>query len=156
MSLKLKNLKGIQSELIKRSSYIELALQYSLEYLVEKMINHAKASAGYQDQTANLKSSIGGYVLKDGRRIGYRGFVQEPSTIGTFEGVGTLTGTAFIDSLVSKYQSGYVILLVAGMEYATYVENFHNLNVLKKSELQMQIELPSIMKDLQDEIKLMP
>jgi hypothetical protein len=44
--------------------------------------------------------------------------------------------------------NGYVILLVAGMQYATYVEDHHNLNVLKQSELLMDRELPIIIEKL--------
>jgi hypothetical protein len=44
---------------------------------------------------------------------------------------------------------------VAGMEYATYVENYHNLNVLKKSELKMYRELPVMMEKLKQKISLL-
>jgi hypothetical protein len=57
-------------------------------------------------------------------------------------------GLEFINSLLSNYRSGYVVLVVAGMEYAAYVEDMHGLNVLKKTELEMQRQLPRIMKEL--------
>jgi hypothetical protein len=44
---------------------------------------------------------------------------------------------------------------VAGMEYATYVENYHNLNVLKISELKMYRELPVMMEKLKQKISLL-
>jgi hypothetical protein len=126
---------------------IEKALIYQLEYMVAELQNHAKLSAGYQDQTSNLKSSIGGVVLKDGKPISFKGFGGTPS--------GTGTGLDFINSLIAQQGRGYVIILVAGMEYATYVENKHGLNVLKRSELKMFRDIPIMMNDLRYKISIM-
>lgn len=144
--LKLKNQKQITTHLFKQSILIEKALIFYLEAFVAELENHAKESAGYQDQTGNLKSSIGGVVLKDGKPITYEGFK------GKTEGVST--GKEFINSLVSKYQKGYTILLVAGMEYASPLENYLDFNVLIKTELKMQRELPEIMQKLKKQIDL--
>lgn len=141
MSLKLNNKKAINQYLAKYSKVVEEALIREMEIIVAKLENHAKESAGYNDITANLKSSIGGLVLKDGRPVSYAGFT------GNEEGVND--GREFIDSLISGVGSGYVILVVAGMEYATYVENYHNLNVLKKTELTLQSEMNTMFTKLQ-------
>jgi hypothetical protein len=116
---------------------IEKELIYRLEYLVADLQNHAKTSAEYIDQTSNLKGSIGGCVLKDGKPISYKGFN------GGGE-LGSKTGLEYLNSLISEQGSGYVILVVAGMNYASYVENYHNKNVLKKSELKMNRDLPEV------------
>ena len=116
---------------------IEKELIYRLEYLVADLQNHAKTSAEYIDQTSNLKGSIGGCVLKDGKPISYKGFN------GGGE-LGNKTGLEYLNSLISEQGSGYVILVVAGMNYASYVENYHNKNVLKKSELKMNRDLPEV------------
>jgi hypothetical protein len=142
--IKLKNQKQVEKYLRFFSQRIENMLLYQLEYLVAELQNHAKLSAGYEDQTSNLKSSIGGVVLKDGNPISYKGFDGSPT--------GTSTGMDFINSLISEQGRGYVIILVAGMEYATYVENKHGLNVLKQSELKMLRELPKIMDSLKQKI----
>ena len=134
MGIKLQNKKQIKAYLNEFSRRVEAALIFQLEVLVTELVNHAKESAEYIDQTANLKSSIGGVVLKNGRSITYKGF--EGSTEGTQE------GNDFIKSLIGSIGSGYAILVVAGMEYAAYVEDVHNLNVLKKTELKMGVELP--------------
>lgn len=145
MTLKLKNQKAINKYLAQTIKRIEAALIFQLEFLVAELENHAKQSAGYEDQTSNLKGSIGGVVLKDGRPITYRGFE------GTSEG--TSTGLEYINSLISDFGKGYTILMVAGMEYATYVENYNNLNVLKKSELRMKPELAKIFEKLKLKFK---
>jgi len=145
MSLQLRNKDVITNYLRLMFPRIEAALIYRLEAYVAELQNHAKLSAEYEDQTSNLKSSIGGVVLKNGKPISYAGF--EGNGID-----GPTTGTAFINSLLSNYPKGYVIILVAGMEYATYVENYHNLNVLKKTELKMQQDLPGILDNLKRKI----
>ena len=145
MSIKLTNVKELSKYLNEMSFRIEEALIYQLEYLIAELENHAKLSADYTDQTSNLKSSIGGVVLKDGRPITYRGFSGSGKEGGK-------TGLEYINQLINDNKNGYVLLVVAGMEYATYVENYHELNVLKKSELKMQREIPKILTKLKSKI----
>ncbi len=145
MVMKLKNKKGLSQYILSRSLVIEKALIFLLEALVADLQNHAKLNAGYEDQTSNLKGSIGGVVLKNGKPITYKGFDTDGKT-------GNITGLEFINNLISGYGSGYVILIVAGMEYGSYVEDLHNLNVLKKSELKMNRELSNILQGLKVKI----
>lgn len=143
MALKLTNRNQVEKYLLQHGKRIETALIYQLEYLVAELTNHAKANAGYEDRTSNLKSSIGGVILKNGRPITYRGFVKESNS-----DTGDKTGLEFINSLIKDVGKGYAVIIVAGMEYASYVENYHNLNVLKKTELQMKEKLELIVKRL--------
>ena len=143
MALKLKNIQQLRNHISEQANDIESTLLYNLEYLVAELQNHAKKSAEYNDQTGNLKSSIGGVVLKDNKPISYTGFqvVKKGKE-------GTVIGSDFLTEQIKNASKGYVLLLVAGMEYATYVENFHNLNVLKKTELYAAIEMPKIVANL--------
>ena len=140
MSVRLDNRKQIQSYLKSYSKIIERTLIRELEIMVAKLENHAKDSAGYNDITGNLKGSIGGVVVKNGIPISYSGFEGEA--------VGVEEGRSFINSILSEVGTGYGIIIVAGMEYATYVENKHNLNVLKKSELKMYTEIPLMLEKM--------
>ncbi len=148
MALRLVNTKEISKYLRRFSGRIETALILELAVMVAELENHAKLNAGYEDQTSNLKGSIGGVVLKNGKTISIKGFDSDGSE-------GNTTGLEFINSLTSNYTSGYVIILVAGMEYATYVEDFNNLNVLKKSELKMFRELPKLVVRLKRKIEIL-
>jgi len=148
-SFRMANKKQVSKYLLTFSNIIEDVLIRELEILVANLENHAKLTAGYEDQTSNLKGSIGGVVLKDGRIVSKKGFDS-----GGAEG--NTTGIEFINSLIGYNTKGFVIILVAGMEYATYQENFHNNNVLKKSELKMKRELPKVLSKLKlkiDKIK---
>jgi len=148
MTLKLKNIKELSRYLLNYSKRIEEALIYSMEFMVANLQNHAKASAGYQDQTSNLKSSIGGVVLKNGKPVTYKGFQNE----GLADN-GSKIGLEFLNSLISENNQGYVIIIVAGMNYATYVENYYGLNVLKKSELKMRREMPIMLNKLKKKME---
>lgn len=144
MQIKARNKQQINKYILNQANLIEAALIYQLEVLVAKLENHAKLKAGYTDRTGNLKSSIGGAVLKDGKVVTYKGFTGKQT--------GTSTGLEFINSLIGQYQTGYVLILVAGMNYATYVENFYGLNVLKKTELKMQSDLRKALNVLKKKI----
>jgi hypothetical protein len=139
--MRLKNHKELINHIARRAKLIESSLIMYLEYAVSELTEHAITNKGYNDITSNLKSSIGGGVFKDGKPVTYRGFE------GAAKGV--KTGLEFLNSLISSVGSGYTIVIVAGMEYATYVENFHGLNVLKKTELAA----PAVMKSMIDELK---
>jgi hypothetical protein len=154
MALKMKDKGMVNKFILGMVGNIEKALIYNLEYLVAKLQNHAKMSKGYENQTSNLVSSIGGAVVKDGKVVTYRGFDKAGGNIGIESNSdGTTIGKEFVDSLLSEVGSGYGIILVAGMEYATYVENYHNLNVLKKTELISSSEMEKMFEKLKRKIE---
>jgi hypothetical protein len=144
MGFQLANQKALDIYLQKMQKRIESALIYNLEYMVAELENHAKLNAEYTDRTSNLKSSIGGVILKNGRPVSYVGFT------GTKEG--NSEGNTFLDEIIAANKNGYVLILVAGMGYATYVEDIYGLNVLKKSELKMRTALPQMLRDLKTQI----
>lgn len=65
----------------------------------------------YLDQTANLRSSIGFFVLKNGEII-------DKNFEGSAEGMNA--GEAMLNKIT---RSGYQLVGVAGMDYASYVES---------------------------------
>lgn len=128
----------VSKYLLNFSKRVEAALVYTLGALVAELENHAKLNAEYKDQTSNLKGSIGGILLKDGKIVSWSGFDSDG-------GKGNVEGKEFISTLIGDNSKGFVIILVAGMEYATYVENYHGKNVLKQTELKMQRDLPKML-----------
>lgn len=145
MAIKQRNKAEINNYLKKYVQVIEQAILFELGAHVAELENHAKLSAGYNDQTSNLKSSIGGVLLKNGKPINYVGFSGKGEE-------GARTGKVYINELIQNYQSGYAILIVAGMNYAAYVEDIYNLNVLKKTELKMRAELPILVSKLKQRL----
>ena len=117
-----------------------------LRIVGEKCINEAREYGSYQDQTGNLRSSIGYIVLKDGKPIEKGGFA--PTERGTKKGKdGQKEGEAFINKVISQYPRGFVLVVVAGMKYASYVEA-RNYNVLSSAELLAEKEVPKLLKAL--------
>lgn len=113
-----------------------------LRFVGEKCINEAREYGSYQDRTGNLRSSIGYVVLKDGKSIEKGGFQLTKSG-----GNGQKEGEAFINKVTSQYSKGFVLVVVAGMRYASYVEA-HNYNVLTSAELLAEREVPKLLKAL--------
>jgi len=140
----------LQKYILSQVKVFERVIIREMEILVARLENHAKDNQGHSlkpaigyQRTGNLVNSIGGVVLKDGRVISYSGF----------SGDGGEEGREFIDSILGNFGGGYVALVVAGMEYASYVENYHNLNVLKKSQLLLPGEMNKMFEKIKAKIK---
>ena len=142
-----KNLKAASAQLMAYDKRYQALLIRQLEIAVSKLHAHAVQNAGYEDQTGNLKSSIGGVVLHNGVPVTYRGFVETSTS-----SAGTAKGMEYLNSIIAsnRNRTGYGIILVAGMSYATYVENYNGRNVLKASELLAMTLVPSLVKQLKD------
>ena len=141
-----KNLKAASAQLMAYDKRYQALLIRQLEIAVSKLHTHAVQSAGYEDQTGNLKGSIGGAVLYNGIPVTYRGFK------GGTDNVGIETGLEHLNTIIARkgIRTGYGIILVAGMSYATYVENYNGRNVLKASELLAMELVPKLVKQLND------
>jgi len=113
-----------------------------LKRVGEKAVTEARENHRYRDQTGNLTSSIGYCILDNGK------VVIESSFETVMNGnKGSTGGREFLHSLISEHSSGLVLILVAGMEYAAYVEA-KNLNVLDSAEQLTEHLLPQLLKQL--------
>ena len=72
----------------------------------------------YIDWTANLRSSIGYVVVCDGQVQRLSDF--EPTKASASEG--SNSGRSYAERLAAGYPSGLVLIVVAGMNYAAYVQ----------------------------------
>lgn len=133
-------------------SYVEKSLAEAIErrvqkivktlsYVGEQCLSEARENHSYIDRTGNLTSSIGYVVLRDGVRVGGSDFRQVQSG-----GEGAESGQKFLESLISQSSGGITLVMVAGMNYASYVES--NYNVLISSELLMERLVPELMRKL--------
>lgn len=84
-----------------------------LQYMGEQFVNKARLNDTYKDNTGNLRSSIGYIIIKDGAVID-----------NNFEGnnQGVSKGQEVASKVSTSYPKGYVLIGVAGMDYAAYVE----------------------------------
>lgn len=103
----------------------------------------ARMRSEFQDQTGNLRSSIGCIILKDGV-VKYKNFVLSnkgtDKTTGLKKGreVGLETAIEFAQD--NGLREGYVLVVVAGMHYAAAVES-KNYDVLTNSASEGENEL---------------
>lgn len=124
----------------------ETALLNAFAYVGEACIKEARENGSYIDRTGNLRSSIGYVILRDGAIYKNGGF-DANSNSGTEGQDGADKGEDFIIELIKEYRKGFVLIVVAGMEYAAYVEAM-NYNVLTSAELLAQQLVPQILKQL--------
>ena len=119
-----------------RTAAVRQACINNLIYVGEQAVREARQRGRYKDRTGNLRSSIG-YCVADNGKI-----VRESGG-----GEGSRDGAAFLHRLVSGHSSGIVLIIVAGMEYAAYVEA-KNLNVLDSAEQLAERLLPKLFEKL--------
>ena len=114
----------------------------AFSYVGEQAVNEARSNHRYQNPTGNLQSSIGYCVLDNGN------VVLESSFEVVKDGKqGSQEGRSFLHRLISEHPTGIALIVVAGMEYAAYVEA-KNLNVLDSAEQLAEKLLPQVLKSL--------
>ena len=115
----------------------ERVIERRLMYIGEMAVNTARTSRRYLDQTGNLTSSIGYVIVKRGSILNKSGFEQVKDGK---EGV--LAGEALATTLAGKFPYDYALIVVAGMDYAAYVEAM-GLGGMTAAELQAKVDIES-------------
>ena len=141
----IKNLtpEGAISEFIgQQVERVTSALIYNLCAVGEQVLNQARSTNSYKDQTGNLRSSIGYVVAVDGE------VVQSSSFEVVKDGAdGSRDGKSYALDLVKQFPEGIVLIVVAGMNYASYV-SAKGYDVLDSSEVLADRLVPEILKQL--------
>ena len=117
-----------------------------LERIGIKAVSFARdrgAEESWYDRTGNLRSSIGYVVVSDGAVTSKYGFtaVSGPDGGG---GEGASEGERFAVRLASEHPTGYALIIVAGMDYAVFVEAMENKDVLASAELFLRKEIQAM------------
>lgn len=120
----------------------------ALQYLGEKCVAHARSipkEQGFEDQTGNLRSSIGYAVFVDG--VAVHSFYEEVkgATIGAKAG-------QELAEKVGGQTKGVCLVVTAGMNYAIYVES-KGRDVIASAEQMAERELPRMLEALVSDIK---
>lgn len=139
----------IKAMLADKVNRINLAIITQLRVLGERCVNHAREIdklIGFEDHTGNLRSSIGYVIYLNGKLVGEN-----------FEKVrsgdeGLDKGRKLAKEIAGKYPRGFLLVVVAGMEYAICVES-NNRDVLTSAEHLAEKELPGMLKQIDDKIK---
>ena len=107
----------------------------------EEAVNEARSRTkekDWQDQTTNLRSSIGYVIAENGEVIGESDFKQEKETATE----GPEVGRAYAAKLAHETK-GLCLIVVAGMNYAKYVAD-KGYNVLSSSQILAEMRIPQL------------
>ena len=132
---------------------VERKIVESLCRIGEEVVTLAKLippERGFTDRTGNLRSSIGYVVCKDGQPIN----IAFEAVKGGHVGVNT--GQRLALNIAKQYAEGYTLIVVAGMDYAVYVES-KGRDVLTSAETEagklLERELRNLITNIQDAIQ---
>lgn len=140
---------------VKAKQRIETAIFMRLSRIGEELLDYAKsipADKGYTDRTGNLRSSTG-YVIVMNGKIAKSDFKKVSGSEVSKED-GENIGLTYAESLANNYSKGYVLIMVAGMEYALAVES-RGKDVLTTTEIKAKAEIPVHLEQLRQNIKNM-
>ena len=119
----------------KRAAIIEL-----YKMVGEEALTIARTRHKYTRQTGNLTSSIGYCIIDDGKVI-----VESSFEVVGGGKKGAEEGRKFLRKLISENSDGIKFIMVAGMNYASFVEAM-SLDVLESSEMFLKNKLPKMLK----------
>lgn len=118
---------------------LDEAVEFRLQYMGEELAKYAKESHTYTDRTGNLTNSIGYAVVRNQKIVHYGGNDQP--------GEGSEKALEVMREYAETLTSTYSLIVVAGMNYAAYVEA-KGYNVILPAELRAKTEFPQVMAKL--------
>lgn len=101
----------------------------------EMFVRYARESGKYIDHTGNLRSSIGYVIVRNGS-IAYSDFQKQ--NIGTEGAEGVERAKRLARELANTYNTGLVLIGLAGMEYAVYVEAMESKDVITAANIKTE------------------
>lgn len=125
---------AFDEKIAKEINRAENEILKKLSFIGENAVNDARGNGDYMDNTGNLRSSIGYTILKNGETVRTSSFdrVKQEASKAKRE------STKLLDELRTKFNTGFVLIVVAGMDYAVTVEA-RGRNVLSSSKLLAEI-----------------
>jgi len=120
---------------------LEKATVFQLQYLGEELAKYAKDNHTYTDQTGNLTNSIGYAVVKQGKIVTYGGEIQP--------GEGAEEGLKVAQQMAAKLPNSFSLIIVAGMNYAAYVEA-KGYDVILPAQLKAMSDFPQTIQRLKE------
>lgn len=131
----------LRKMLQRKLNVIDQAYFQQLQYIGEAFVKHARESGNYTDRTGNLRNSIGYVILKDGKQL-IDNFINSSDGDGKTENSrdGQAIGRQKAAEIGQKFPKGYVLICVAGMEYAAAVES-KGFDVITSSSITAKNDL---------------
>lgn len=101
----------------------------------EMFVRYARESGRYLNHTGNLRSSIGYVIVRNGS-IAHSDFQKQ--NIGTEGEEGVLKAKKLARELANTHSDGIVLIGLAGMEYAVYVEAMESKDVITAANIKTE------------------
>lgn len=143
-------LSEVHDMLMRETERVERLTIRSLSKLGEQCVTKIRDRAGdksWYDQTGNLRSSVGYVIAHNKNIIQYSAFNQVKQG-----SEGVKTGKDLAEELAKKYSNNYVLIVVAGMNYAEFVEAMDNKDVIASTELWVKEQVPLMLEKLKRQI----
>lgn len=143
-------LSEVHDMLMRETERVERLTIRSLSKLGEQCVTKIRDRAGdksWYDQTGNLRSSVGYVIAHNKNIIQYSTFNQVNQG-----SEGVKTGKDLAKELAKRYSNNYVLIVVAGMNYAEFVEAMDNKDVLASTELWAREQVPLMLEKLKRQI----
>jgi len=122
----------------------------AMSYVGEEAVTHARLipeEIGFEDQTGNLRSSIGYVLYKDG--VLFKDWFRR-SPKGRKDGSeGMAAGKAEAIRVAESNPKGWVLVVVAGMEYGETLEREHGRDVINSAERLTITRMPRALKTIE-------
>ena len=130
---------------------LEIQILREMRGIRMDLVNECRGYNTYQDQTTNLRSSIGGFIVVDGVIDSMSEFEQLPpklkDTTGKVEYNGGERGRAYAEELAANETQNIVLGIVAGMQYAQAVES-KGYDVISGSTILSERLIKEALKDI--------
>lgn len=143
-------LSEVHDMLMREAERVERLTIRALSELGEQCVTKIRDRAGdksWYDQTGNLRSSVGYVIAHNKNIIQYSTFNQVKQG-----SEGVKTGKDLAKELAKRYSNNYVLIVVAGMNYAEFVEAMDNKDVLASTELWAREKVPLMLEKLKRQI----
>lgn len=143
-------LSEVHDMLMREAERVERLTIRALSKLGEQCVTKIRDRAGdksWYDQTGNLRSSVGYVIAHNKNIIQYSTFNQVKQG-----SEGVKTGKDLAKELAKSYSNNYVLIVVAGMNYAEFVEAMDNKDVLSSTELWVKEQVPLMLEKLKRQI----
>lgn len=143
-------LSEVHDMLMRETERVERLTIRSLSKLGEQCVTKIRDRAGdksWYDRTGNLRSSVGYVIAHNKNIIQYSTFNQVKQG-----SEGVKTGKDLAKELAKRYSNNYVLIVVAGMNYAEFVEAMDNKDVLASTELWAREQVPLMLEKLKRQI----
>lgn len=143
-------LSEVHDMLMREAERVERLTIRALSKLGEQCVTKIRDRAGdksWYDQTGNLRSSVGYVIAHNKNIIQYSTFNQVKQG-----SEGVKTGKDLAKELAKRYSNNYVLIVVAGMNYAEFVEAMDNKDVLASTKLWVREQVPLMLEKLKRQI----